>query len=90
MADGLSNFLQVLINLPHPLELIWLVWLILLPGQCAFLLKQNKNPTSQLKRTGELMNFGEIRALGCIGGFILLSFIFAYAASITLKLAGVI
>lgn len=90
MADSWGYIWRVLANLPHPLEVIWLVWLILLPGQCAYLLKQSKSATAQLKSTGELMSFGEIRALGCIGGFILLTFIFAYTASITLKLARVI
>ena len=90
MSDSLAHIWRVLLNLPHPLEFIWLVWLACLPGQCAYLLKESKGASSQLRATGELMNFKEIRALGCIGGFILLSFIFAYAASITLQLAGVI
>lgn len=88
MPEGSSKLWWILINLPHPLEVIWLIWLFLLPGQIAYLVKQSKDK-GQLRRTGELMSFKEIGAVGCIGGFILLTFIFAYAASITLELAGI-
>lgn len=76
-------WLRVLINLPHPLEFIWLVWGILLPAQLAYLLRKNAGK-HELSRTGELLNFREVLAIGCLGGFILLSFIFAFCTYLTL------
>jgi hypothetical protein len=81
--------LNVLLNLPHPLELVWLVWACFVPGSLRYLLRKADHG-HQLARTGELMNFREIRAVGCVGGFILLTFIFAYCAKLTLQMAGVI
>lgn len=89
MLAKLPYILRVLLNLPHPLELVWLVWLILLPWQIRYLFRRNPDP-EQLRKTGELMNFREIAAVGCIGGFILLTFIFAYTSYITLSLNGLI
>jgi hypothetical protein len=86
VADSL--LMRVLLNLPHPLELVWLVWACLVPSHLLYLLRKEKG--SQLSRTGELMNFHEIRAVGCVGGFLLLTFIFLYCCSLTLRLAGVI
>lgn len=84
-----SEIWKFLINLPHPLEFIWLIWLFFLPGRIAYLVKLNSKHVS-LKKGGELVSFQEIGAVGCIGGFLLLTFIFFYTASITLELAGVI
>jgi hypothetical protein len=80
---------QVLLNLPHPLELVWLAWGCLVPWHLRYLLRKTDH-AHQLSRTGELMNFVEIRAIGCVGGFILLTFIFLYCASLTLRLAGLL
>lgn len=81
--------LKVLLNLPHPLEFLWLIWLIALPHQVRYLLSKRPG-AGQLSKSGELMNLREVAAVGCVGGFILLTFIFLYCASITLRLAGVI
>jgi hypothetical protein len=84
-----SYWLQVLLNLPHPLEFFWLIWLILLPAQLRYLLR--RDPAShQLSQTGELMSFREITAVGCLGGFILLSLIFAFCSYLTLGNAKLI
>ena len=81
--------MQVLLNLPHPLEFFWLVWLILLPPQLRFLLRSDPAAHS-LQKSGELMSFREIAAVGCLGGFILLTFIFAFCSYLTLGHAGLI
>jgi hypothetical protein len=86
---AIARPLYILLNLPHPLELIWLVWLILLPWQIRVLARKSKD-SHQLSRTGELMSFREVLAVGCVGGFILLTFIFAFCSYITLRIAGVI
>jgi len=82
-------FLQVLLNLPHPLELVWLIWGCFVPGNLRYLLRK-EDSAHALPKTGELMNFTEIRAVGCVGGFILLTFIFLYCAKLTLQLAGIL
>jgi hypothetical protein len=79
---------RILLNLPHPLELVWLGWACLFPSHLLYLLRKDKG--SALSRSGELMNFHEIRAVGCVGGFILLTFIFLYCSSLTLRMAGII
>jgi len=80
---------DVLLNLPHPLEFAWLIWLIVLPSQLRYLFRRNSQ-AHQLSKTGELMNFREISAIGCVGGFILLTFIFALCTWYTLSLNNVI
>lgn len=85
----LSYLIKVLLNLPHPLELIWIIWGCAVPWHLRFLLGKAQS-RSQLGPGGELLNFTEIRAVGCVGGFILLTFIFAYCASLTLRMAGLI
>jgi hypothetical protein len=80
---------KIMLNLPHPLELIWIVWLLLLPGQLAYLLRKNPD-AHRIPKSGELVSFAEIKAVGCVGGFILLTFVFAYCTFITLRLAGII
>ena len=84
-----SDIWNILLNLPHPLEFIWLIWLCLLPGQLLYLKKINSSHV-RLQKGGELFNYREIAAVGCLGGFPLLTFILAYAASITLEINGVI
>jgi hypothetical protein len=89
VPSELPYIVKVLLNLPHPLEFVWLVWLCFVPWHWRYLFLRREDP-HQLSRSGELMNFTEIRAVGCLGGFILLSFIFLYCASLTLRLAGLI
>jgi hypothetical protein len=81
--------LQALLNLPHPLELVWLLWGCFVPWHWNYLFRKADH-AHQLSRTGELMNFTEIRAMGCVGGFVLLTFIFFYCASLTLRMADLI
>lgn len=85
----MPSVMEVLLNLPHPLPEIWLVWAVLLPWQVSYLINK-KNIRSQLRSGAELFNFRELLAVGCVGGFILLSFIFAYCTWLTLRLAGAI
>jgi hypothetical protein len=80
---------RVLLNLPHLLVLLWLGWLFFTPAQIAYLFRKN-SASHQLAQSGELLNFREVLAVGCVGGFILLSFITAYCCYLTLSLAGVI
>lgn len=86
MSPALRYILNVLLNLPHPLELVWLAWACFVPGNVRYLLRK-EDTAHQLSRTGELMNFREIRAVGCVGGFLLLTFIFLYCCSLTLGMA---
>jgi len=89
MVSDLPLIWRILLNLPHPLELIWLIWLLLFPGQLAYLLR--KDPEAhRISKSGELVSFREIKAVGCVGGFFLLTFIFAYCTYLTLRLAGII
>lgn len=89
MPEGLPFWWRVLLNLPHPLVLLWLVWFFCTPAQVAYLFR--KNPTSyQLNKSGELMNFREVLAVGCVGGFILLTFITAFCSWMTLSIAHLI
>ncbi|MCC7478319.1 hypothetical protein IT575_07640 [bacterium] len=85
----MPSVMEVLLNLPHPLPEIWLVWAVLLPWQVSYLINK-KNIRSQLRSGAELFNFRELLAVGCVGGFILLSFIFAYCTWLTLRLAGAV
>jgi hypothetical protein len=78
--------MEYLFNLPYVIVLLWLVWLIFVPGQVAYLLRKNQG--KELSKTGELMNFREVMAVGCLGGFILLTFITAYCCYLTFDLAG--
>jgi hypothetical protein len=89
MPAGLPFIWRVVMNLPHPLVLMWVVWFFCVPAQLAYMFR--KNPTAyQLSKTGELMNFREVVAVGCVAGFILLTFITAFCSYITLSLAGLI
>jgi hypothetical protein len=89
MLALMPMLIRVLWNLPHFLVLGWLIWLVFVPRQVAYLLRKH-DATEQLRRTSELMNFKEIFAVGCVGGFILLTFITAYCCYLTLRLGGVV
>ncbi len=89
MLALLPYLLRVVLSLPHFLVLGWLIWLACVPRQAAYLLRKH-DATEQLRKTSELMNFKEIFAVGCIGGFILLTFITAYCCYLTLRLGGLI
>ena len=89
VSQGQPFIWSVLFNLPHPLVLMWLIWFFCLPAQLAYLFRKN-SASHQLAKSGELMNFREVFAVGCIGGFILLTFITAFCSWITLKLNHVI
>ena len=81
-------WIKVLVNQPHLLIILWLLWLVFVPGQVKHLLRKD-SASHQLRESGELMSFREIFAMGCVGGFILLTFITAYCSYLTLKLAGI-
>jgi hypothetical protein len=89
MLALLPYALRVLLSLPHFLVLGWLVWLAFVPRQVSYLLRKH-DATEQLRRTSELMSFKEVFAVGCVGGFILLTFITAYCCYLTLRLAGIL
>ena len=84
-----GTFFEYALNLPHLLLLLWVLWFIFTPTQAAYLLSR-KNKPSELPKSGELMNFREITAVGCVGGFILLTFITAYCCWITLSVRGLV
>ena len=88
MLALMPMLIRVLWNLPHLLVLGWIIWLVFVPRQVSYLLRKH-DATAQLRKTNELMNFKEIFAVGCVGGFILLTFITAYCCYITLSLGGV-
>jgi len=79
---------EYLVNLPYPIVLLWILWAFFVPAQIAYIFRRNQQ--SQLAKTGELMNFREVAAVGCIGGFILLTFITAFSCYLTFQLAGLI
>lgn len=81
--------MKFVLNLPHALVLLWMLWFIFTPAQLIYLFRKN-DATQQLQKTGELMNFREIFATGCVGGFILLTFITIYCSYLTLKMNDVI
>jgi hypothetical protein len=83
------EMMDYLLNLPHPLVLLWLVWMALTPMQASHLLSRKNKPTA-LNKTGELLSFREVLAVGCVAGFVLLTFITAFCTWLTWKLAKVI
>ncbi|MCB1218122.1 hypothetical protein KDL44_12060 [bacterium] len=85
----MPDYMKFLLNLPHGLVLLWLIWTICTPWQVAYLFRRN-NASHQLQKSGELMNFREIFATGCVGGFILLTFITLYCSWLTLSMNDVI
>jgi hypothetical protein len=84
-----ASFFQYALALPHILLLLWVLWFIFTPTQAAYLISR-KNKPSELAKSGELMNFREIFAVGCVGGFILLTFITTYCCWITLSVNGLV
>ena len=89
MALLRASFVEYLLALPHILVLLWVLWFICTPTQAAHLISR-KNKPSELNKSGELMSFREIFAVGCVGGFILLTFITAYCCWITLSVNGLV
>jgi hypothetical protein len=74
----------LLFSLPHPLIEIWIVWLFFAIYYLGYLFRR-RDHSGQLSKTGELMNFREIFAVGCVGGFILLTFVTAFCTYLILK-----
>ena len=85
----MTPIMKFLMNLPHALVLLWIIWFIFTPSQLIYLFRKN-DATRQLQQSGELMNFREIFATGCVGGFILLTFITLYCSWLTLSMNDVI
>jgi hypothetical protein len=81
------SFLELLFNLPYVVVLLWLVWTILTPMQVGYLLNKKRQQRS-LAKHGELFSFREVMAVGCVGGFILLTFITAFCCWVTWSAAG--
>jgi hypothetical protein len=80
---------EMLLNLPYPIVALWVIWGALVPWQLGYLFRRNPQ-AHKIDKTGELMNFREVMAVGCVAGFILLSFITAFCTYITWKLAKLI
>ena len=72
---------------PRILTEMWVVWLLLVPWQIGRL--ANKKPTD-LAKSGEIMTFREIIAVGCIGGFVLLTFITAFCTYLIMRTKGAV
>jgi len=75
---------RIFYSFPHPLIEIWLIWFVVFLFQLHYLFKKREH-TRQLAKSGEIMNFREIFAVGCVGGFILLSFITAFCTYLVMK-----
>jgi hypothetical protein len=86
MPEGLPLWMRIATNLPYPLVALWIAWFFFTPAQLAYLFRKNPG-AHQLSKTGELMNFREVLAVGCVAGFILLTFITAFCSYITLNIA---
>jgi len=80
---------RLLFSLPHPLIEIWFIWLFFAIYQLSYLFAR-RDHSGQLSKSGELMSYREIFAVGCVGGFILLSFITAFCTWLILKAKGLI
>jgi len=81
--------MEVLLCLPHPLPELWLIWLLFMIPRLKHLFAK-KDSTEQLAKTGELMDFKEILSVGCVAGFILLTFITAFCTYLVMKTKHVI
>jgi len=80
----LPFFQRLVLSLPHPLFEMWVLWLFAVIFQLHYLLSKRRR-TAQLSKSGEIMNFREIVAVGCLGGFILLTFITAFCIYLIMK-----
>jgi hypothetical protein len=80
----LPFFQRLVLSLPHPLFELWVLWLFAVIFQLNYLFNKRRH-TSQLSKSGEIMNFREIIAVGCLGGFILLTFITAFCIYLIMK-----
>jgi hypothetical protein len=80
---------RLLVSLPHPLAEIWILWLIVVLFEIHYLLRR-RDRTRQLSQSGELMNFREIKAVGCVAGFILLTFITAFCTYLVMRTKGLL
>lgn len=85
----MPRYMEFLVNLPHALVVLWLLWFIFTPSQLIYLFRYNSE-AHRIPPSGELMNFREITATGCVGGFILLTFITLYCSWLTLSMNDVI
>ena len=77
-------FQRLVFSLPHPLFEMWVLWLFAVVFQLNYLLSKRRH-SRQLSKSGEIMNFREIVAVGCLGGFILLTFITAFCIYLIMK-----
>lgn len=89
MPEGLPLWLRVVTSLPYPLVALWIIWFFCTPAQLAYMFRKH-SASHQLSKSGELLNFREVLAVGCVAGFILLTFITAFCSWITLSLAGLL
>jgi hypothetical protein len=80
---------RLLYSLPHPLIEIWIVWLFFAIYQLSYLFGRREH-SRQLSQTGELMSYREVFAVGCVGGFILLSFVTAFCTYLILEAKGLL
>ncbi len=85
----MPQLIEIFFNLPYVIVLPWVVWGAFVPSQLGYLFRRNPDK-HQLAKTGELMNFREVLAVGCVAGFILLTFIAAFCTYITLSVARAI
>ena len=67
MASLASFGYRLLVSLPHPLAELWVLWLLVALFEIHYLVRR-RDRTRQLSRSGELMSFREIMAVGCIAG----------------------
>lgn len=79
--------MKFLLSLPHPLVEIWVLWLIAVPFALQYLFRKH-DAGAQLRRTKELMNVRELGAVGCVAGFILLTFITVLSVYLIMKAKG--
>lgn len=89
IVPALIPITHILLSLPHPLEFFWVIWFFAMLFQINYLFKQ-RNTSGQLQKSGEIMNFREVTAVGCIAGFILLTFITAFCTYLVMKTKGLI
>lgn len=86
----MPTVMEVIFCLPHPLAEMWVVWLFVMLFQLNYMFNKKRNHTKQLQKSGELMSFREIAGVGCIGGFILLTFITVFCTYLVMKTKAVL